>query len=387
MFTLSERLRLELNSKGASLIGFASLEDLPADQRKGFTYGISAAVALDPAIVNGIGNGPTKEYLSEYKRVNEILDGIALRAAEVIEEAGFKAFAQTRANVQIDSFDHSTVLPHKTVATKAGMGWIGKSALLVTESFGSAVRITSILTDAPLETGEPVIYSKCGTCTNCVRNCPGEALAGNLWFAGMEREAFYNFQACRNKTVERSWRIKQGETICGLCILVCPWTKKYIEASKINYDFPSVDFASKGDYEELLELQKLSFQSEAELYNNYEIAPLKETLEQLKAHARDRIILKIVEDNKIVGSVRAYEKDGTCHIGRLIVHPDYQNRGYGKKLMLAVEKCFTHVRYELYTGHKSEKNLGLYRSLGYKNMDASCEDGAVNLVYLEKNGS
>jgi epoxyqueuosine reductase QueG len=93
---------------------------------------------------------------------------------------------------------------HKTVATRAGLGWIGKCALLVTEEYGSAVRITSVLTDAPLEVNKPVNNSNCGTCNNCVRNCPAEASSGDLWAAGMKRETFFDYLACRNKTIERT---------------------------------------------------------------------------------------------------------------------------------------------------------------------------------------
>ena len=85
-----------------------------------------------------------------------------------------------------------------------------------------------------------------------------------------------------------------------------------------------------------------------------------------------------------MGSVRALEKDGSCYIGRLIVHPDYQNKGIGKKLMKAVEKCFEGVRLELFTGHLSEKNLAFYEKLGYKRFREDRINDALRFVYLEK---
>ena len=95
-------------------------------------------------------------------------------------------------------------------------------------------------------------------------------------------------------------------------------------------------------------------------------------------------ILKVVEDRNIVGSVRAFEKEGTCHIGRLIIRPDYQNKGIGKKLMGAIEKCFEGVRYELFTGHISEKNLPFYEKLGYKRYKTEKVTDGLQFVYLEK---
>lgn len=384
MVTLSERLKNELTELGASLVGFADLQDVPENQRDGFNYGISIAAAINPSILNGIGNGPTKEYYDEYNRLNSLLDILDIKAAEIVKSYGYDALPKTRANVKIDYRNRSTILPHKTVATRAGLGWIGKCALLVTEKFGSAIRISSVLTNAPLEIDTPINQSNCGACENCVRNCPAEALTGDLWFAGKEREEFYNVRACRNKAIERTWKVSPGETHCGLCVLVCPHTKKYISSCGIDYNFPSVDIAVKGDLEEILSLQKLAYQENARRYNDYNIPPIMQTIEDLEKESKSSIILKVVEDRKIIGSVRAYEKEGTCFIGKLIVHPDYQNRGIGKKLVKAIEKCFGGVRYELFTGHLDKKNLVFYQKLGYKIFKTECVSEELKFVYMEK---
>lgn len=379
----AERLRNQLLEMGASLVSFADLRALPAHTRDGFDYAIAIAAVLDPAIINGIGNGPTQAYYDEYYKNNRLLDNLAMKAAEIIEADGFKVLPKTRANVHIDGQHHSTILPHKTVATRAGLGWIGKCALLVTEKYGPTIRVTSVLTNAPLPVSEPINHSKCGTCDACVKNCPQEALSGDLWSAEMERAQFYNHLACRKGAVERAWKIAPGETHCGLCVLVCPWTRRYIASLGIDYNFPTVDVASKSDLEEILKLQKRAYQEEAAIYQDYTIAPLTQSLEELQAEASYSIVLKLLEDRKIVGSVRAYEKEGTCYIGRLMVDPDYQNRGYGKKLMAAVETAFEDVRYELFTGHKSEKNLAFYQQLGYKEFNRDTIQN-IQLVYLQK---
>jgi len=381
---LSVQLRTQLTDLGASLVGFADLTNIPAEQRDGYDYGISISVAIDPAVINGIGNGPTQAYGDSYVSVNQRLDNLVLKAADIIKAHGFNAFPKNKANIHIDHEDLSTILPHKTVATRAGLGWIGKCAVLVTQQYGSAVRISSLLTDAPLDIADPINQSQCGNCDVCVRNCPTEALSGDLWSVDVSRETFYNAYACRKKCVESTWRTNPGETHCIFCVLVCPWTKKYIQASGINYNFPSVDVAARGDYEEILNLQKLAYQSEAAIYNDYSIPPLVQTLKELQAEAKDTIILKVVEDRKIIGSVRAFERDGTCYIGKLIVHPNYVNRGTGKKLMAAIEKCFPGLRYELLTGYRSEKNLALYEKLGYKRFKTEEITDNLQFVYLQK---
>ncbi|MFA7077644.1 MAG: GNAT family N-acetyltransferase [Syntrophomonas sp.] len=158
-------------------------------------------------------------------------------------------------------------------------------------------------------------------------------------------------------------------------------------SSEIDYIFSSVDIASKDDFEEILNLQKLAYQSEAAVYNDYGIPPLIQTLGGLQEEAKNSIILKAVEDRKIVGSVRAFGKDGTCYIGKLIVHPDYSNKGIGKKLIAAIEKCFAGFRYELFTGHLSQKNLAFYQKLGYKIFKTEKISDELQFVYMEKERS
>lgn len=146
----------------------------------------------------------------------------------------------------------------------------------------------------------------------------------------------------------------------------------------------AVDIAVEGDLEEILDLQKLAYRSEAEIYNDFTIPPLTQTLESLKEEAKTSIILKVVEDRRIVGSVRGIQKNGICYIGKLIVHPDYQNKGIGRKLMEAIEKCFKGVSYELFTGYLSEKNLAFYEKLGYKRFKTERVTDNLQLVYMEK---
>lgn len=89
--------------------------------------------------------------------------------------------------------DYRSVLPHKTVATRAGIGWIGKNCLLVTREYGSAIRLSSLLTDAPLHGNDPIDKSLCGTCHKCVDACPAAALTGKLWHAGTLREELFDW--------------------------------------------------------------------------------------------------------------------------------------------------------------------------------------------------
>ena len=128
----------------------------------------------------------------------------------------------------------------------------------------------------------------------------------------------------------------------------------------------TIEQATVQDAEEILALQKLAYITEAEIYNDYTIQPLTQTLEDSKQAFECNVILKYVEKGKIIGSVRAYEQEGVCHIGKLMVHPDHRNKGIAQKLMQEIEGFFPEASFELFTGSKSEKNISLYEKLGYK---------------------
>ena len=86
----------------------------------------------------------------------------------------------------------------------------------------------------------------------------------------------------------------------------------------------SIDRASPGDASEVLALQKLAYQSEAELNGDWTIPPLTQTLSEIQSEFETKVFLKAVCADKIIGSVRAAQNSRTCQVGRLIVHPDYQ---------------------------------------------------------------
>ena len=139
------------------------------------------------------------------------------------------------------------------------------------------------------------------------------------------------------------------------------------------------------DAEEILALQKRAFKQEAELYGDYNIEPLTVCLENTIDEFKRSVVLKMVHDGKIIGSVRGMLKDDACHIGKLIVDPQFQNKGYGAALMSAIEKEFPDCKwFELFTGAKSENNLHLYKKLGYKITGTEILNSKVSLVNMVK---
>ena len=143
----------KLVRQGASLVGFADISDLPADVTGSMTSAISIAVALDASTINEISHGPTERYYQEYARVNELLANLCKNVVADLTSRGNQAVA-IKPTVDQKKLDYGTLttpLPHKTAAMRAGLGWIGKSALLITEEYGAAVRLATVLTDARFE--------------------------------------------------------------------------------------------------------------------------------------------------------------------------------------------------------------------------------------------
>jgi epoxyqueuosine reductase len=223
------QIRTALRDRGASLVGFADLIGIPVEARHSKRFAVSIAVALDASIVANIRNGPTPEYYSEYRRANALLSDLGKVTVNLIGDHGYQAISKEPTGVGIDPKTESTVLPHKTVATRAGLGWIGKCALLVTKEYGSAIRLTTVLTDAQLETAIPTDHSLCGDCEICVNFCPGNAPSGKNWNVKLYRDSFFDFSACRRAAKEGAAKIGIDDTVCGICVSVCPWTVKYIE--------------------------------------------------------------------------------------------------------------------------------------------------------------
>lgn len=142
--------------------------------------------------------------------------------------------------------------------------------------------------------------------------------------------------------------------------------------------------ATEADAEEILRLQYVAYQSEAAIYNNYSIQPLTQTLEQAVLECKESTVLKAVSDGKMIGSVRAAEKEDSIYIGKLMVLPDYQNQGIGKRLLQAIENEFYGKKYWLTTGGKSKKNLKFYEKNGYIPFKTQEITPGLTLVYLEK---
>ncbi|MFF7455734.1 GNAT family N-acetyltransferase [Kitasatospora sp. NPDC008115] len=150
-----------------------------------------------------------------------------------------------------------------------------------------------------------------------------------------------------------------------------------------------ISTADTNDAEQILKLQYLGYQSEAELYGDWAIEPLTQSLESLHAELTEQHVLVARLGEEIVGTVRGrLGPDGVGRIGRLVVHPRMQRHGLGGRLLEALEQRLAEdgavSSYRLFTGHRSLGNLRLYTRQGYRQTAVEQVGGRVALVHLEK---
>ncbi len=143
--------------------------------------------------------------------------------------------------------------------------------------------------------------------------------------------------------------------------------------------------AEESQAADILKLQRLSYQSEAELYGDWMLPPLVQTLPEITAEFSNQYFLVAWQGSEIVGSVRATLQGDLCRIGRLIVHPKHQRQGIGRALMRAIETSHPQASmFEVFTGHKSTANIAHYQSHGYKISGRAPVSDKVTIVALQK---
>ncbi|MCK5282249.1 MAG: epoxyqueuosine reductase [Nanoarchaeota archaeon] len=215
-------LKKQIYRWGASLVGFADLKEYIPDNLKPYPNAISIAVKLDDKIINKVKEGPTKEYIGHYHDINNKLNEIAKRTEGFLVAQGYDVYV-IEASKRIKPNILRGEIPHKTAATRSGLGWIGKTALLVTRSYGPRIRLVTVLTNAPLKFNKPMDKSKCGNCQVCVEKCPANSSKNTNWKPGMKREEIFDPYACEKMTQILGKKFNFG--MCGICVSVCPFGK------------------------------------------------------------------------------------------------------------------------------------------------------------------
>jgi len=214
------------------VFGYSDMKDLIAGKFPGFRYAISIGKRLDDRIIDKLQDGPTLEYFHHYNQINRELTEISAAIQSELTRSGIDCIA-IRPTIKLKEEkeyleDLTYDLSHKMVATRAGLGWIGKTDLLVSYKFGPRLRLVSILLkDNPGIKSSPVGRSYCGKCKVCVIKCPAQAANGKPWNVNIHRDEFFDPFRCREKCAELArQKLNVDEHICGLCVYICPVGRK-----------------------------------------------------------------------------------------------------------------------------------------------------------------
>ncbi len=213
-----EDLRKFSRDLGAAAFGVSDLEGLkekfpelmrlvPGDYSRAIVIGCR----LHDEILSEIEDRPTPLYLHHYRQINFQLDRITLQIAGKVQEAGHRALTIPASQI-VENRPQKGHVSHRLLGWSSGLGHIGRSRLLVSPVFGAHMRYSSVLTDMPLESDQP-IDRDCGECRACAAACPAGAIG--------ESSEDFNVKLCHEKLFEFRKMPFIGQNICGVCVKVC----------------------------------------------------------------------------------------------------------------------------------------------------------------------
>ena len=234
----TNKLKGEILALGADLVGVADIT--PFNQAKltlsnlldPYLRAISIGVRLPAAVFEQIIDRPTPLYASVYQTANSLLDQIAFRTAGILQGHGSDALPIPASQV-LDRKNWYGAISHKAVGRMAGLGWQGKSLLLINPLYGPRIRLVTVLTNALLNIDGP-IKNRCGKCMLCRDACPVGAIKGvGTKQHYKNRSEAIHLGRCAGKLAGEFSKIPGvGAPICGICVKACPFGRKKADLSK-----------------------------------------------------------------------------------------------------------------------------------------------------------
>ncbi len=189
-----------------------------------YRFAVSLGIPLPDAVVDLLPDRAQRAVRMSYRHhaydlINLRLDQAASRIAGHLQAKGWEAFPVS-ASRTVDDERLCGAISHKLAARLAGLGWVGKSCLLVTPSNGPRVRWATVLTNASLPATGPILEDGCGECRQCVDICPVKAFTGRHFEESEPRERRYDAHKCEKYV--NSLKDGDGMGVCGMCLYVCP---------------------------------------------------------------------------------------------------------------------------------------------------------------------
>lgn len=201
---INEIWEQRIKDNGADFVYFVDITMLPEDIIEGYSCAVLFGKTLSKEYISTLKAGQEPKRKEVFNTEHK-MDALAVKLADWLDSEGYKSIAKLKAGR----------LPHKTIALRAGLGFIGKNNLLVTEQYGCALMLGKVLTTAPFITMSKIPKEpQCGECNICVNVCPTKALQGKTWSVTTTRDEIMTRKLC---------------TLCLKCMVWCPYTAEYLK--------------------------------------------------------------------------------------------------------------------------------------------------------------
>lgn len=220
---MTASLEMLMRSSGIDIFGTSDVSGAAPEKFKKTPCAVTLGIRLSDAVMDAVKDGPTKNYFHHYRTANAFLDMCAMRCVIELQREGYMAVA-IPASQTTNEPGIAGDFQHKTAANLAGLGFIGKSALFITNEFGPRVRFATVLTDMKLE-GAEIKRPECNNCNACVKACPCGAITGKIWSKGALREELVDALLC-SKYMKEKYEMTGRGSVCGICVAICPFGKR-----------------------------------------------------------------------------------------------------------------------------------------------------------------
>mgnify|MGYP000870264149 FL=1 len=216
-----ETLTEALISNGASIVGYGDISVLNNELSRLFPTAVSFGVKYCKSIVDNL-DSDEESFNRHLASLNPIINNLIGIITGYFDEWGinYKVIPIAEYIKDNEQLSNLACFSHKFAATRAGLGWIGKSSLLVTPQYGPRIKLCTVLSDAKFTVAEPINESRCGDCTLCVEACPYNAIKGCNWNCHTERDKLFDAYTCNAGRLDYIPLIGRKHS-CGLCIKAC----------------------------------------------------------------------------------------------------------------------------------------------------------------------